>query len=50
MPPSDLPDGAEILEREALFENRIFVQGKKKKKRNCKEMLVERLMHYQDAF
>lgn len=49
MPPSDLPDRAEILEREALFENHIFVQGKKKK-RNCKEMLAERLMHYQDAF
>lgn len=33
MPLSDLPNLAEILEREALFENRIFMQGKKKKRK-----------------
>lgn len=31
MPPSDLPNLAEILEREAVFENHIFMQEKKKK-------------------
>lgn len=32
MPLSDLPNLVEILEREALFENHIFVQRKKKRK------------------
>lgn len=53
MPPSDSPNLAEILEREALFEKHIFKQKKikkKKEKENCKEMLDEKSMHYQDAF
>lgn len=52
MPLSDSPNLAEILEREALFEKHIFKQKKnfKKEKENCKAMLAEKSMHYQDAF